>query len=821
MRLASAIVLLSAVALQGQTQRPPYAPRVGTASLRGRVIAAANDSPLRNARVELQLDNRPFSIVLTDADGRFTAAALPAGSYILSAAKPGYVKTTLSTSIGTPRRVDVAEGAAIQDLEIPLRKAGAISGRIVDDTGEPIIGALVTADSVGDNGRTSAAGETDDLGVYRIGGLPQGRFIVTVALPPGQLGKGLLVVGAAGPIVPPGAVARARSRLYYPGVAQLSEALPIEVLEGEERAPGDFAVPFSQLTGDVVIGGARFSGDVTIVGSIGIADAITVAGRPADTQATAEIRGRIVRVDGRPISRAQVRLEPLDASRVPLGTLTNDDGSYEFVKLRATEYTLTASKRGYIDVEYGQRRAFERGEAIRLVAGEKRERTDISLPRYGTIAGRVLDENGDAIEGARVQVLQVRFAAGRQRLLEVQDASKQTDDLGHYRVHAVPPGLYVVRATIGQVDVEHTPFAMPMADVPGYAPTYYPGTARASDARLVTVGVSEDLADMDFSMARVPTARISGRAFTSSGETVKGGLLLLPSERSGSSATLPLKPHRMFAPDGSFEFSNVPPGEYVIQATMGRPTLKAEGEFAAQYVAVNGTDIDDLVIRTSPGSTIGGRVTFEGGDPPRPGEIGLSPVPMDADSNPPFGVGPLAAGPPGRADVHDDWTFEIVGISGSRRLRLTDPPAGWALKAIYLNGADVTDQTFTFGRQDQSLRDLQVVLTNQATAIEGTVADASGRLVRDCLVVAFPLDREARSYQSRFLDHSVCQRDGTFVIRRLPPGEYLVAAVGRRSDEGAGEWQDPQLLEAIVPRATRMALAEGQRVAITLRINPR
>ena len=87
--------------------------------------------------------------------------------------------------------------------------------------------------------------------------------------------------------------------------------------------------------------------------------------------------------------------------------------------------------------------------------------------------------------------------------------------------------------------------------------------------------------------------------------------------------------------------------------------------------------------------------------------------------------------------------------------------------------------------------------------------------------MAFPFDREARSYQSRFLDHSVCERDGTFVIRRLPPGEYLIAAVGRRSDEGADEWQDPQLLEAIMPRATRMVLSEGQRVAIALRNGPR
>jgi hypothetical protein len=37
-------------------------------------------------------------------------------------------------------------------------------------------------------------------------------------------------------------------------------------------------------------------------------------------------------------------------------------------------------------------------------------------------------------------------------------------------------------------------------------------------------------------------------------------------------------PARMFAPDGSFEFRNVPPGEHVIQATMGRSNMDVSGE---------------------------------------------------------------------------------------------------------------------------------------------------------------------------------------------------------------------------------------------------
>ena len=106
--------------------------------MRGRVLAPG-DIPLRNARVEINLDDRPFSVVLTDAAGRFAASAIPAGRYTLSAAKPGYVKTMLTTASGTPRRIDLRDSATIEGLDIRLNKAGAISGRVIDDTGEPII----------------------------------------------------------------------------------------------------------------------------------------------------------------------------------------------------------------------------------------------------------------------------------------------------------------------------------------------------------------------------------------------------------------------------------------------------------------------------------------------------------------------------------------------------------------------------------------------------------------------------------------------------------------------------------------------------------
>src|SRR5262249_27395780 len=102
---------------------------------------------------------------------------------------------------------------------------------------------------------------------------------------------------------------------------------------------------------------------------------------------------------------------------------------------------------------------------VALSEGETRERVDIPLQRWGTLEGSVVDEHGDPVQGARVQVMQVRYEAGRRRLASA-GVARPTDDLGRYRLFSVPPGQYVVSAAIGEVQ---------SADLPGYARAYYPG----------------------------------------------------------------------------------------------------------------------------------------------------------------------------------------------------------------------------------------------------------------------------------------------------------------------------------------------------------
>jgi hypothetical protein len=265
--------------------------------------------------------------------------------------------------------------------------------------------------------------------------------------------------------------------------------------------------------------------------------------------------------------------------------------------------------------------------------------------------------------------------------------------------------------------------------------------------------------------------------------------------------------------DGSFAIANIPLGEYVLQAMKPPEQMQprtSEGEFAALFITVDGKDIKDLVVRTSNGSSVTGRITFDGDSAGlQPRDIGVSPRPVDFDLSPIIGSGY-------RALVHDDWTFEMAGLSGPRRFVLSAPP-GWSLKQVRVNGRDITDTPMPFGTADESLSGVEIVVTNRGAGIAGRVSDARIRQVTDYTVVVVAADRRRWYAQSRFMTFARPGPDGGFKVQGLPSGDYLVMAVDRmQGTEGSGEWQDPMFLDQLTARATRVTLGEGQRLSVDL-----
>jgi hypothetical protein len=505
---------------------------------------------------------------------------------------------------------------------------------------------------------------------------------------------------------------------------------------------------------------------------------------------TSVIKGRVVDADGRPLRQVQVRLFG-SLARDPRNESTDTDGRYEADELPADSYTLIASKTGYTTTEFGQRRASYPGTKVRVGVGEVIERIDITLPHAGAITGRVSDENGDPVQGATVSLLRLQFANGRRTMVDAGQG-RRTNDLGRFRLFGVQPGRYALVASAATAGSFR---------LPGYAPTYYPSSLAAGDAQLVTVasGAADTIVELRLIPGRV--AKVSGTAFDSSDQPYRGRLYLAPSERSGVVGTTAQTAPQ---PDGTFEFINVVPGDYVLQTS-------APGPFASQFVSVSDADVTDLTLRTAIGSTARGHITFEGAPARvRPQDVRFNFVLTDLDLGPAPGTY--------RAKIIDDWNFEYIGLFGSLLIR---PFAGpdWRVKSIRTGGADITDTPLPFGRQDQSLTDVEVVMTNRGAEAAGTVTDARGQTVPGCTVLVFAADRDRWQRYSRFVKAARCEGDGSFSVRGLPTAEYFVVAVDRlEGSETSGEWEDPAVLESLLPYASRVALREGQTTSTSLKL---
>src|SRR5262245_7113477 len=115
---------------------------------------------------------------------------------------------------------------------------------------------------------------------------------------------------------------------------------------------------------------------------------------------TSVLKGQVIAADsGAPIRRAQVRVASLDArdSRV---IATDAQGRFEIRELPAGRYTMTASKGGFVTLQYGQRRPSESGTPIELGDNQMVDKLMIALPRGGVIGGRIVDEFGEPVANA-------------------------------------------------------------------------------------------------------------------------------------------------------------------------------------------------------------------------------------------------------------------------------------------------------------------------------------------------------------------------------------------------------------------------------------
>lgn len=259
-------LLLSLALLKAAFAQTPPNPTVQpktdeeTCTVSGTVFRKADGVPLKNALVQLLMDNDRDHAIATRStlDGKFLLQNLPCEKYSMMVSRNGYVTSKYGqkkpSDPGT--RFSLRPGQKMEGLVFYLDRAAVITGRVFDEDGEPMPGVTVTTLRQGFlQGRKrlwpAAVATTNDLGEYRVYGLQAGRYYLKAE--PHTWGR---VVGEkqySGS--EKSAPERAYKGLCYPGTTDLSKASTVQVREAEEAPSIDFLmkeVPVVRLRGRIV-----------------------------------------------------------------------------------------------------------------------------------------------------------------------------------------------------------------------------------------------------------------------------------------------------------------------------------------------------------------------------------------------------------------------------------------------------------------------------------------------------------------------------------------------------------------------------------------
>ena len=531
---------------------------------------------------------------------------------------------------------------------------------------------------------------------------------------------------------------------------------------------------------------------------------------------SARITGRVLAEDtGKPLRRANVTLMALPSKQVRIA-VTDGDGRYEFSGLEAGRYNVSPSKPGYVVIGPNP---FDAGRGLDVADGQTADRTDFMMPRGSVISGRITDEFGEPVANVMVQAARYQFRPSGQRQLTQGSSGNYfmpaaTNDLGEFRIFGLRPGSYFVSARAMDMSA---PIALAQSGGPGLGAldsrdgltiTFFPGTANVAEAQTVQVGLMHE-ASASFTLVPARMSRISGTVVDAQGRGVSGARLLLRSTTGivggwfgNASAQL--------SPEGRFTLANVAPGEYILDVRPNAqpgasPAGQASPEFASVPVSVGGDDID-LTITTTSGISVSGKVIFEGASSAAQRNLRISAASEEDGRNFVSWSGPEG----GQVDA--DGQFHIPAVFGNVVFRTGPLPQNVMLKAVILNGADITNTPFD-ATGTENVTNLQVVLTDKQGRISGVAKNLRGEVQYNYRLVVYPAVLKDGDIAVRFQHNTSPSVQGQFSIGRMPPGEYVGLAV--KGVQPGEEW-DPDLRKRVEQLGKRFTLSEGEALQLEM-----
>ncbi len=322
------------------------------------------------------------------------------------------------------------------------------------------------------------------------------------------------------------------------------------------------------------------------------------------------IEGRATNsVTGEAVGGVKVRF--LDRQSYVYETVTDSTGSYRLTGLGDNDYYGEFTKDGFSDSRLNERVH---------VSGDVPVRANTQVQPWATLRGRVVDEDGKAAAGVRVECGCTR------------DDGAVTDENGEFAFQDLRPGSYTL-------------VAKPEAKIRtqdgvrlGTVAIYYPSVTELEQAARIPVRAGENVAGIEIRLKSVPVHRVAGVVLNEAGKPVAHATVKLMGQAGrarhpimfspGFSYTIGSDPEPELArvesrEDGGFEFAVVEPGDWRLSAEAGAEDDLPLGDVAS--VLVSEKDVEDVRLRLVAPFAVEVNVDWGGAKPPS-GGYGWTPV---------------------------------------------------------------------------------------------------------------------------------------------------------------------------------------------------
>jgi uncharacterized surface anchored protein len=507
---------------------------------------------------------------------------------------------------------------------------------------------------------------------------------------------------------------------------------------------------------------------------------------------TFRVAGTLVNaISGAPLGRARVSLIEVRGSGRGAAMVTSEDGRFEFTAVPAGKFSLSGAKTGFLPGTYDQHGPLS--TAIVTSAGVDTEHLTLRLTPQAMLAGKILDERGEAVRSAIVTLFR---PGNREGLHQVNLAGRVvTDDQGSFELTRLSPGNYFLSVSAKPWYAVH-PRSTPQAEGANYVTavdagldvayptTFYNGATESDGATPISLKGGERR-QVDVHLGPVPSLHFTIRLPTGDDRVRNGNVPILEKRTFGFMDFV--QPGDQSESGGILELSGIPAGKYSLVFRGAAPARTAEVNLQR-----DGEEID--ISKAEPSADVKVTLRVESGEVfPEQLFVGL----RDAQMR--FVAGQQA---------DDGGRLTLMEVpAGKYLVSIAAGEGEYSVRRLISGGQEITDRKISvIAGVDQ---DLTVFLARGAVSVEGFVK-RDGKPVAGAMVVLVPKDVEGQADAFR-RDQS--DLDGSFIVRDLVPGTYSLIAV---EDGWDVEWRTPNALNRYLGHGQELTIGPLMRGTVRL-----